>query len=123
MIRRIMTAELELRKVCRKGAAIQFSFPRDRWFESTSLRTVPLQPAGREHIGSSEPLPELDVIAVGVADLRPGIGLANPWTPDDVNTLGRQLVGRPLHVVDFESDHAVSEMFSLRGRVDRDAFV
>ena len=65
MIRRIMTAELELRKVCRKGAAMQFSFPRDRWFESTSLRTVPLQPACRQHIGSPEPLPELDVIAVG----------------------------------------------------------
>jgi hypothetical protein len=28
MIRRIMTTELELRKVCRKGAAMQFSFPR-----------------------------------------------------------------------------------------------
>ena len=73
--------------------------------------------------GSSEPLPELDVIAVGVADLRPGIGLANPWTPDDIDTLGPQIVSRLLHIVDFERHHAVSEMFSLRGRVDRSAFI
>ena len=85
--------------------------------------TVPLQPACREHIGSSEPLPELDVIAVGVADLRPGIGLANPWTPDDIDTLGPQIVGRPLHIVDFERNHAVSQMLSLRSRVDRGAIV
>ena len=72
---------------------------------------------------SSEPLPELDVVAVWVADLRPRVGLANPWPPDDVDALGRQIVGRPLHVVDFECHHAVSEMFSLRGRVERSAFI
>src|SRR6266481_1704823 len=85
--------------------------------------TVPLQPACREHIGSSEPLPELDVVAVGVADLRPRIGLPDSWAPDDVDTLGFQIVGRLLHVVDFERDHAVPEMLVLWSRGDRSALV
>ena len=34
-------------------------------------------------IASPEPLSELDVVAVWVADLRPRIRLPDPWTPDD----------------------------------------
>ena len=85
--------------------------------------TLPLPHVCREHIGLSEPLPKLDVVAVGIADLRPGVGLAEPWTPDEICTLGPQIVGRLLHIVDFECHHAVSQMLGLWSRVDRDAFV
>ena len=60
---------------------------------------------------------------VEVADLRPRIGLPGSWAPDDVDTLSPQIVGRLLHVVDFERNHAVSQMLGLWSRVDRDAFV
>src|SRR6516164_681646 len=86
---------------------------------------------GRDHvayalnsvISSCEPLPELDAVTVRVADLRPRIRLANSWSPYDLDTSGAQIVGRLLHVVDFERDHAIPEMLVLWSRVDRSAVV
>src|SRR6267143_4268359 len=68
--------------------------------------------------GSAEPLAQFDAVAGGIADLRPGIGLAESWTPDDVDAFGLQIIGGFLHVVDFEGDHAVAEMLVLRGGFD-----
>lgn len=59
--------------------------------------------AVNEPIPSPEPLPKLDMVAVWIADLCPRVGLANPWAPDDVDTLGLPIVGRLLHIVDFEA--------------------
>src|SRR6516165_11662879 len=76
-----------------------------------------------ERICSPKPLPKLDTVAVGVADFRSGVGVANSWAPDDVDTLGPQIVGRLLHVVDLERNHPVSQMLGLWSRVDCSAFV
>src|SRR5262249_2196584 len=69
------------------------------------------------------PLPELDAVAVRVADLRPRIGFPDPRTPDDLDTLASQIIGGALHVVDFERNHAVSEMLLHRSGVDSSALV
>src|SRR6516164_5018119 len=70
-------------------------------------------------IGSTEPLSEFDVVAVGIADFGAGIGFADPRAPHNVDSFLLQIVGCLLHVVDFESDHAISEMLVLRCRIDR----
>jgi hypothetical protein len=58
-----------------------------------------------------------------IADLCPGVRLPQPWTPDNLDTLGFEVVGRLLHVVDFERDHAVAKMLLLRGWIDRSTLV
>src|SRR5216683_6657115 len=73
--------------------------------------------------GCAEPLPQFDAVAAGIADFRPGIGLAESRAPDDVDTFGLQITGGLLHVVDFEGDHAVAEMLVLRSGFDCDARV
>ena len=47
---------------------------------------------------------QFDAVAGGIADLRPGIGLAESWTPDNVDAFGLQIIGGFLHVVDFCRD-------------------
>ena len=59
---------------------------------------------GSRHPSSPEPLPQLDAVSVGVADLRSRVGLANPRAPNNVDTLGAQIVDRLLHIFDFERD-------------------
>src|SRR5437870_1564764 len=68
--------------------------------------------------GSPEPLAQFDMVAAGIADLRPGIGVAVARAPDDVDAFGLQIFGGFLHVVDFESDHAVAEMLVPWSRFD-----
>ena len=46
-------------------------FGRCRWTSVDDLGRFPLPHGCREHVGLPEPLPELDVVAVGVADLSP----------------------------------------------------
>src|SRR5271166_7029756 len=74
-------------------------------------------------ISSREPLPQLDVVAVWVADLRPRVRVANSRAPYDLDTLGPQIVGRLRHVFDFERDHAVPEVLTPWSRLDSSALV
>src|SRR5215469_15485698 len=89
---------------------MQIDFHRGSW-------TLTLDPS------LPEPLPKLDPVAVGVTDLSPRIGLANSWAPDDVDTLGPQIVGRLLHIVDLERNHPISQMLGLWSRVDRSTVI
>ena|SRR5215472_287419 len=70
-----------------------------------------------------EPLPKLNPVAVGVADFCPRIRLAHPWAPDNVDTLGPQIVGRLLHIVNFERDHPISQMLALWSRIHGSAIM
>src|SRR5215472_15939876 len=85
------------------------------------LTTAVFTPTDRA--GLPEPLPKLDTVPVGIADFRPRVGLANSWAPDDLDTVGLQIVGRLLHIVDLERNHPVSQMLGLWSRVDCSAFV
>src|SRR5215471_16945082 len=69
--------------------------------------------AAPDRTGLPEPLPKLDTVPVGIADFRPRVGLANSWAPDDLDTVGLQIVGRLLHIVDLERNHPVSQMLGL----------
>src|SRR5829696_6203616 len=77
----------------------------------------------RAGAAASEPLAQFDAEAVRVADLGPGIGVAHHRAPDDLDAFPLQVLGRFLHVVDFQRDHSVAEMLQPRRRVDRHAFV
>src|SRR6266851_5212477 len=73
--------------------------------------------------GSAEPLTKFDAVAVGIADFRPGIALAESRAPDDVDAFCLQVIRGFLHVVDFEGDHAVAEMLVLRSGFDSGTLV
>src|SRR6266849_598587 len=90
---------------------------------TTKTTTRPICSYASASQGSAlEPLPQFDAVAVGVADLGPGIGRADDRAPDDIDALLLQIVGGLLHVVDFEGDHAIAEMLALRSGIDGDAF-
>ena len=73
--------------------------------------------------GGAEPLAQFDMVAVGIADLRPGIGVAEARAPDDFDAFGLQVIGDFLHVVDLEGDHAVAKMLVLRSGLDGGAVI
>src|SRR5512134_107445 len=65
---------------------------------------------------SSEPLPELDVVAVRVADLGAGVLLPDLWSPRRLDALRREMVECTLHVLDLERHHPVTEVLAARRR-------
>ncbi len=66
---------------------------------------------------------QFDMVACGIADFRPGIGLAESRAPGDFDAFGLQIIDGFLHVVDFEGDHAVSEMLVPRSGLDGRAVI
>src|SRR5574342_198359 len=72
---------------------------------------------------SVEPLSELDVVAVGIADLRSGVPFAELRPPDEVDPLRPQEFGRRLHVIDFERHHAIAEVLVLRSGLNGSALI
>src|SRR3954447_23496891 len=72
---------------------------------------------------SPKPLPQFDAVAVRIADLGAGIGVAHHRTPDDIDALFLQVIGVLRYVVDYERDHAIAEMLQLWRRIDRQALI
>src|SRR5262245_60754713 len=58
---------------------------------------------------SSEPLAELDVVAVRIADLGPRVLLACLRPPHRLDAFRSEVVERALHVLDLERHHPVAE--------------